>query len=352
MRRIPFTDVKLRALKPSPQYVTYWDKALPSFGIRVGILGKTFVVVRGKARKRISIGKFPRIGLSEARRAALAILDGTSTIPAVQDSKTRISAYVDQLQATPRWQYEQKRLLNRYLLPKSTDLTTVTKQDILAITDSLAKKPSEQLHCHRAMKAFFNYCVARDYLTASPLEGLPLPSEQKTRDRVLTPDELKRIWHGSKDLGQFGIVIRLSILTGQRKGQIAQFQQEWRQHDLAIFPASAMKGAREHILPLTPITMELFKKLKVDFKNWGIPKTNIDAVSKVTSWTIHDLRRTFATLMAELQIAPHIIERILHHASGEISGVSAIYNRHKYIPEMRAALEKYEAYLVSVIGQL
>ena len=172
MRRVHFTDLAIDRLNPSPKYITYWDKALPSFGIRVGLLGKTFVLVRGKNRNRVSLGKYPKTTLQEARRKAIAIIDCTETILAAQDPESRIEEYVKQLDGTARHKYEQKRLLDRHLLPKTTNLATVTKQDILAITDGLSKSPSSQIHCHRALKAFFNWCLVRDYMSANPLQGL------------------------------------------------------------------------------------------------------------------------------------------------------------------------------------
>jgi integrase len=347
MRRIVFTDLALQKLKPTPGYITYWDKALPSFGIRVGLLGKTFVLVRGKNRKRVSLGKYPKISLQDARRKAIAIIDGTDAILASQDPKSRIEEYVKQLDGTERHKYEQKRLLDRHLLSRTTNLAAVTKQDILVITDALSKSPSSQLHCHRAMKAFFNWCLARDYVTAHPMNGLPLPTSQKSRDRVLTNEELRRVWDASHNFCQFGIVIRLCILTLQRKGQFENFKREWMQKDVVVFPPTAMKGARTFVLPLTPNSRELFETLNVDFKNWGIPKAELDRASGVKDWTIHDLRRSGRSKLSEWKCCiTEISERLLAHKVG--TEVQEIYDHWTYLPEKREALEKYEQHLADI----
>ncbi len=355
MRRISFTDITLRSLKHSTQYVTYWDKALPSFGVRVGLLKKTFVLVRGKSRKRVSLGNYPAVALKTARAKALSIIDGTHVVLASQDPKARILEYVRQLHAGARWKAEQERLLTKHLLPKTANLATTTKKDILTITDSLSETPSEQLHAHRAFKAFFNWCQARDYVSVSPMTGLPMPTSQKTRDRVLTNEELRKIWHASKEYRQFGLVIRACILLGTRRGETSELQKEWIGASSLTIPTSATKNGREHLLPLSStaksIVLEITKSPRPNWNSWNKLKQTFDEKTGLSDWTIHDLRRTFSTLLAQLGTQPHIIERLLNHASGEISGVSAIYNRHKYLPEMREALQRYETHLATIVKE-
>lgn len=76
---------------------------------------------------------------------------------------------------------------------------------------------------------------------------------------------------------------------------------------------------------------------------------NLRKLSGVNNFTLHDLRRTFATRNAELGTPPHIVERLLNHISGVISGVSATYNRATYVPEMRIAIDRYEEHLKKVL---
>ena len=66
-------------------------------------------------------------------------------------------------------------------------------------------------------------------------------------------------------------------------------------------------------------------------------------------WTIHDLRRTVATGMAELGVQPHIIEALLNHVSGHKGGVAGIYNRATYDKEKREALNLWGEHVLSVI---
>jgi integrase len=81
------------------------------------------------------------------------------------------------------------------------------------------------------------------------------------------------------------------------------------------------------------------------FAGWSKAKSLLDNVSGVSGWTLHDIRRTVATRLAEMGVAPHVIERLLNHTTGQISGVAAIYNRARYLDEMRQALELWENHL-------
>jgi integrase len=87
------------------------------------------------------------------------------------------------------------------------------------------------------------------------------------------------------------------------------------------------------------------------YRNFTFAKAQLDEISGVTNWTLHDLRRTAATGMARIGVAPHVIERILNHRTGTLGGVAGIYNRFGYLDEMRAALERWEEYVKRFIEE-
>lgn len=76
-----------------------------------------------------------------------------------------------------------------------------------------------------------------------------------------------------------------------------------------------------------------------------------DADSAIPPWTLHDLRRTFATNLAALQTPVHVTEKLLNHVSETVSDVAAIYNRHTYMDEMREAVTAYENYLQKLLAK-
>jgi len=82
------------------------------------------------------------------------------------------------------------------------------------------------------------------------------------------------------------------------------------------------------------------------WSGWSHGKAALDQrLNGMAAWTLHDLRRTAATQMAELGVLPHIIEAILNHVSGHKSGVAGIYNRARYVDEMRSTLQGYGDYV-------
>jgi integrase len=344
---VKLTDLSVSKLKSEKQ-TRYWDAAFPAFGVLVGKRRKTFIIMHGSRRRLRTLGKYPALSLQQARLKAASMLDGSDAFPYAQVPLQCIEDYVRQLDAGNRWKAEQERLLRKHFLSKVSDLTAVTKRDILAITDSLRETPSEQLHCHRALKAFMNYLVARDIIPVSPMNGLPLPVSQKSRDRVLSPVEVKQIWHETKDLHSFGLVLRACILLGTRRGETTAIQSSWIQEDTLVIPSTETKSVREHIVPLTPYSKKLVQQIaqapRANWNSWNKLKKKIN----IDDWSVHDARRFFAVTHAQIGTLPHLISRLLNHAPESDEGVTAIYNRYKYLPELREALLRYEKHLASL----
>lgn len=148
------------------------------------------------------------------------------------------------------------------------------------------------------------------------------------------------------------------ILTGQRRGEVAGLR--WSELDWANavwnIPPARTKNGRQHALPLSPLAIEVLKSVPNIHYELAFPargtegatpsgfskiKRRLDDLSGVSGWTLHDLRRTLATQLAGMGVAPHVVERILNHTSGTLGGVAGIYNRFQYLPEMRAALDMW-----------
>ena len=86
------------------------------------------------------------------------------------------------------------------------------------------------------------------------------------------------------------------------------------------------------------------------FQAFSAAKRELDVTSGVTGWRLHDLRRTCVSGMAGLGIAPHVADKILNHQSGTISGVAAVYQRHQFLAERKAALEKWGAHVAQIVA--
>lgn len=341
--KLNLTDLSLRSLKPG----MYWDVTVPAFGIRVQKRRRTFLVMMGRERKRIPLGHWPQTKLADARTNARRILYADEQPATTSLSMlAAVDKYFDTIRLSPRWEREQRRLIRKHFLTKhgARDIATVTTQHILHVTDALAGRPSEQVHTHKALQTFFRWAFRRSLIDQDPMARLKLPAKLSTRERVLSYDELAKVWAASDQLGNFGGVVRLLILTGQRRGEIGNIHLATTSNDAITWPKHIIKNRREHTIPLTPRTAHLVPQIEPQFA-WSKPKVQLDKLCGVVDWTLHDLRRTFATNLAELGVAPHIIERILNHITGSISPLARIYNRATYHKEMRAALELYEHHL-------
>jgi integrase len=365
------TDLKIRAL-PAPKsgQQTYLDPSLAGFGVRVSQGGtKSFVLVHGRLRERLTIGRYPIISLSEARAEAKRILAQrtlghhslkTTSWNDAKDTFLRIWAQTKR----PRTIKDYTRLLDTHFVFGSTPLSEITTRDITKRLDRLSKTPAEHNYALRVIKIFLNWSLGRRYIDHHPCAGLKqLPTS--ARSHVLTDDELKRVWKVSADCGTFGTIVRLLIITGQRRGEIAALRKEWICAGLLQLPASICKNGRAHSIPTgrlfrtvisshgIPTSGLIFpakrRKSSESFSGWSKSKSELDSSCQIRSWTLHDLRRTFATRLADMGVAPHIIERLLNHSSGTISGVAATYNRARYLPEMKAAVELWEGHLERLI---
>ena len=87
------------------------------------------------------------------------------------------------------------------------------------------------------------------------------------------------------------------------------------------------------------------------FQEFSSAKRRLDQLSGVTGWRLHDLRRTCVSGMARLGFAPHVADKILNHQVGTISGVAAVYQRHEFLAERRAALDLWGGHIGQLLGE-
>ena len=363
--KLRFTDLAIKALKPPEKgLTTRWDEALTGFGIRVSQTGtKTFFVMYGTNRQRTTIGRYPVIALSEAREAAKRIL-ATQTLqkhlPRSQGFSNALTAFLENTErrVASKTYSEYARHLNTHWLPtfRHQKLADITTSDIHRKLDRLSNRPSEQDHALVALQVFLNWCIKREYLDTSPAARIDRQSQINSRTRVLSPEELKKVWDAC-DYYPMGTMVRLLILTGQRKSEIGSLQWDFIEEDTITLPIT--KNKRQHTFPLSPKVKGIIEAIPQihetylfpargkdnPFNGWSKGKIKLDRLCAVEAWTLHDIRRTFATNLAQMAVQPHIVERILNHATGTISGVAAIYNRFSYMDEMREALSRHERWV-------
>jgi integrase len=252
----------------------------------------------------------------------------------------------------PSTAIETERLLRRHFLPtlKDKNVGSIATAEVMEIVDDLLRTPSECAHAFTAAKTFFRFTVRRGYAERSPLDALQKPTKSVARDRVLSDEELRSVLTTARQSGTYGVIVELLVLTGQRVGQITALNSNflYAGEKSITWPAEYMKGNKEHTIPYGERAAALLMHAPFTFNSFSDAHRTFLQTAKVAHFTRHDLRRTFATGLAKINVPPHVTERILAHSTGTISGVAAIYNRHSYLDEMRQAMEKWEAVLYAL----
>jgi integrase len=392
--RRKLTDLAVGKLKPREgRRLTIWDSTLPGFGVRVSPKGrKTWIAMYRVNRRQVleTIGNtkwLPKV--ADARKRARASMDkaqqGVNPVEerraqaatAGEAGKSTFEAifrlYVRrQLQPKTKARHasEVERSFGKDVLPR------LGKRPISSITRAEARRLIEEVHDRGApaaanrllalLRAFSLWAVREEYLANDFTKGLDRVSPKVARERVLTDDEVVAFWHACDAIGSpYAQCFRLLLLTGQRRDEVGHM--EWAELDLGKkvwnLPAARAKNSRAHEIQLSDLALEIigsvyrtsdrFVLSSDGFKplsGWSAAKSRLDRhMPGIAPWRLHDLRRTAASGMASLAIAPHVVDRVLNHTSGTISGVAAIYNRHEYRDERRAALQTWSNYVANLI---
>lgn len=368
----------LETVKAGPKRIDVRDATFPGFGVRITTGGrKTFVYNYrwGPEQRRAVLGTFPATPLAKAREKAMDILrlieDGVDPTQQRRQSITTVKeAVADFIRsyAKPRnksWR-EAERILNRELVSTMSerDIRSITKADILGIVDAALERgalyQANRIHAHT--RKFLNWCAQRGIIDSNPILGISAPSRERARDRVLSDEEVARIVKAAKtEPFPFGPFVLLLLATAQRRGELAEMRWSHIDREMAIWeiPAEYSKNGKANTVPLTPFAMRVLETVPVfdgcDLVFSTNRRTPVSGFSKMLQriseasgtkdWRLHDLRRTAASGMARAGVAPYVVEKVLNHISGEISGVAAVYNRYGYTDEKRIALEKWGSFL-------
>lgn len=338
MAKLALTDLAIQKIKPPESgQAAYWDTQLKGFGLRVSQGGsKTFVVNHQGSLK--TLGRYPEMSLKDARREAKTVQTTTSSPSTGKRLQEAISAFLEATERnTKPATVEQYRMyLKRFTLDKK--LSDVTRKDITDHLKQYDDKPTTQNYAYGTFRTLFNWCVAEEMLDHSPITQMRAPNRLKSRERVLTDEELRKIWLAS-DYQPFGHYVRVLMLTGQRKMEIYKLQTFT---DVLTFEDT--KNGTTHTIPVTPLVREhLHPPLRIN--HWSTQKDRLDRLSGVAEWRLHDLRRSLATNMVRLKVSSDVVERVLNHKA---KGVRGVYQRWQYHEEVLEALLTHEAFIKTI----
>ena len=364
--------------------IVHWDDELPGLGLRILKSGSRSWVVRYRVSRRqrvVTLGKVAMLSPGQARARASEILAQAKLGKDFQAEKQSLKSNADRLtfgnlmnQFLSRYadvaQSQKTRSETRRLLAKWRDLDLVPVDDITrsTIAEGLGKAEQEsglvtRNRMRSALSRLFSWALEEGLAEYNPVVGTARRPE-RPRERVLSANELIAIWAATANPGDHNAIVRLLMLTGQRREEVAAAR--WSEIDakraLWSIPAERTKNKRSHDVPLSKYALGIFEAIPTregrdlifgeaagPFSGWSKSKERLDRRSGVSSWTLHDLRRTVVTGMAEIGVQPHIVEAVVNHVSGHKAGVAGIYNRATYAEEKRTALQKWAEHLGSIV---
>ena len=379
------------------------------FGVRVSYGGKKVFVVRYRVNRRLrrlTIGPYPALSLAEARRQARMVMGDVAhgDDPAQDKQEQReaetfrglAKAYLEIAEKRHRSWKEEKRIIDKDLLPDLGFrlLADIRRRDVRELVEAIARKRKAPVMANRTLgvlSRMFNFALDREWIEASPAARIPEPGEERSRDRVLSDDELRDLWtsleslakqtesaDGDEDAQNDGDkraritpataqAFQVQLLTAQRPGEVRTMR--WSDVDLEngwwSIPGAVAKNGKPHRVPLTKTAVDILKlRLAAGgegaifvFENRrgvgsvahrGKKAASILCKSLPFEFRAHDLRRTAATRMAEAGVPRDHIAKVLNHVEGG-PAATRVYDRYDYDSEKRQALERWARGLTAII---
>jgi integrase len=377
-----------------------WDDGIKGFGAKITSSGIVSYILqfrmggREARTRRYKIGSHgspwtPTTARSEAERLSMLIAQGID--PAEAEKQRRREAvdlafqnYADRFEKAcvgRGWRVLVERSLRIHVKPVlgSKPLPKITRVDVVAVFDRM---PGPQIANRRnvfaVLRRMFRWAVSRGDIDRSPMEGMETPPAVKARDRWLSDDELGRVWvHALNTHRCFGPIVRLLIVTGQRREEVAALS--WEELDqekrLWTLPGDRAKNGEPNRIPLNSLAIAVLdgvagnstwpKRGKIfptstggGFTAYDKGKKKLDRIiaddlgDHIPSWRLHDLRRTLATGFQRLGVRFEVTEAVLNHVGASRAGVAGIYQRHDWKAEKREALDLWNDHVVNILDRV
>ena len=388
MNAVKLTERSIKSLpNPLEGNTVTWDSELSGFAIRITRNGaRSFILnYRNQAgiQRRLTIGRFPTLSVTAARLRARELkaqvelggdpLEAKRTRRGEMSFGELVDLFSKRLLANQNRGYEPERLLRRDAIPwfgaraKAVD---VRRRDVIRLVQEKAvTAPVAANRLLGAIRRLYNWAIEQDILEANPTTLVKRPAVEKSRDRVLSEDEITEFWDKLPSTRRMGeavrVALRLILLTAQRPGEICSM--EWDELDLErgwwAIPREKTKGDRAHRVPLNHLALEVLAGWPRGDGPWVFPSRQgkplkVLALSQevrlnrghfgLPRFTPHDLRRTAASHLGAVGVDRFILGRLLNHSDREVTG---IYDRYSYDEQKRQAMEKWSAKLCRILGR-
>lgn len=400
MAALPSTDTGIRGLAPREdgERVEYWDSKVHGLTLLVGKRTKTWYAIYtapdGK-RKRLSIGRYPAVGLASARekmKTLSADVHAKKIDPSAERKAHRSAPTFAELaeecladkaahgRLTRKTRQSYDSLLKGEIVPRigARKINDLSRADFAGVVGPIRARGRLYL-ANRALELMRSICrwaVDHGLIAIDPTAGLK-PGKEHSRDRTLSDAELAALWKALDGISdQARDCYKLLLLTGQREMEVLGMQ--WSEIDfgkaLWTLPAKAegrsKKRERAHVVPLSPPALDILRLAREAWPEGGAVfqtvkrngerttarrglisgwKPELDASLQFAEpWRIHDLRRTMRSGLSLLAVPPHIAELVIGHAAG---GIIRVYDQYDYVAEKRDALNRWAGHLLRVVGE-
>jgi integrase len=371
-RRKTLTDDGVAGLPAKRKRYAHPDPELPMHYIRVTPSGaKSFVVVsrdRNNRQRWITIGSPPAYNIEAARKRAGEIIRAVREGKTEPDAFEAVAANFIKLHCESRGLrsiVEYKRLIGRMEHEwTGREFKSLGRADVSKMLDKVEAQsgPRQATLVLAIFSSIANWYAKRVDDYRSPLvKGMHRGAAVK-RDRILDDDELRAVWKRADENGAFGALVRLLLLTGQRREKVAAMR--WEDLDGAVWTIPAEdreKGnAGQLVLPDSALAIINAQPRYTSnpfvlagaggshIRSWSRRKLEFDEkLDGVKPWVLHDLRRTARSLMSRAGVRPDISERVLGHV---IRGVEGVYDRHSYTEEKAHALRALASLIDNIIN--
>jgi integrase len=391
------TKRSVDALISSGQHDILWDDSIKGFGAKRTKAGAVSYVLqfrmggRESKTRRYTIGSHgspwtPATARAEAERLAILIAQGIDPGEAERQRRREsvdlaFDNYSDRFAEAcvgEGWRRLVKRSLELHVKPVlgTKPLPNLTRIDIVAVFDRMPRAQIANIrNVFAVLRRLLRWAVSRGDIDRSPMEGMETPPPVKPRDRWLSDEELGRIWMAAPNTHScFGPIIRLLIVTGQRREEVSSLRwEELNRKDLLwTLPGERAKNGEPNRIPLNELAVAILDEVAGSaiwprsgrmfttsrggrFTGYSKGKIKLDLLMSqdgrepLPDWRLHDLRRTLATGFQRLGVRFEVTEAVLNHVGGSRAGVAGIYQRHDWKDEKREAMKSWNDHLAAII---
>ena len=311
----------------------------------------------GEAATALASGRDPAIERKTARHAAANSADTVGALLTAFEKQ-----HVERLRSSAGVRSQ----IERHIRPawEMRKAASIDSHEVVNLVESIGAErgPIAANRALATIRKFFRWCIPRvKELRFSPAAGV-VPSKEEPREHTLNDAELRAVWLATSKAGDpFAVMIRLLVLTGQRRNEVAGMRWSELKGTTWTIPKARTKNKRDHVVPLSEHAVALIRSMpkivdcdfvlttngKAPISGFSRYKTALDKSlgDTVVPWRLHDLRRTAASGMQRLGVAVPVIERALNHVSGSFAGVAGIYQRDPLADDVRAGLAKWAAHV-------